>query len=84
MLSAVRGWFAHILSCSQQSCELSRWIEHAQTQVVQTCWAAMALMYAQYPDPEPIERAVRLVMSRQNPVSLLLSLCEIKQISVFI
>jgi len=27
----------------------------------------MALIYAQYPNPEPIERAVRLVMSRQNP-----------------
>ena len=30
----------------------------------------MALMYAKYPDPEPIERAVKLVMSRQLPVSL--------------
>ena len=45
------------------------WVEHEQTQVVQTCWAAMALMYAKYPHPEPIERAVKLVMSRQRPVS---------------
>ena len=30
----------------------------------------MALMYAKYPDPEPIENGVRLVMSRQRPVSL--------------
>jgi len=30
----------------------------------------MALMYANYPDPEPIEKGVRLVMSRQRPVSL--------------
>jgi lanosterol synthase len=51
-----------------QSCEVSQWIEHADTQVVQTCWATMGLMYAQYPHPEPIERAVRLVMSRQLPV----------------
>lgn len=29
----------------------------------------MALMYAEYPEPEPIERAVKLVMSRQLPVS---------------
>lgn len=58
---------------SVQSCELSKWVEHAQTQVVQTCWAAMALMYAQYPNPSPIERAVRLVMSRQNPVSVTIS-----------
>lgn len=28
----------------------------------------MALMYARYPHPEPIERAVQLVMSRQLPV----------------
>lgn len=28
----------------------------------------MALMYAKYPHPDPIERAVRLVMSRQLPV----------------
>jgi hypothetical protein len=26
-------------------------------------------MYARYPNPEPIERSVRLVMSRQLPVS---------------
>lgn len=47
---------------------MSAWIEHADTQVVQTCWAAMALMYARYPDPEPVRKAVRLVMSRQLPV----------------
>jgi len=35
---------------------------------VQTAWAVMGLMYAKYPHPEPIERAVRLVMSRQLPV----------------
>ncbi|KAH9939145.1 lanosterol synthase [Amylocystis lapponica] len=52
---------------SYRSCEVSMWVEHEQTQVVQTCWAAMALIYARYPKPEPIERAVRLVMSRQKP-----------------
>ena len=46
-------------------------MEHKDTQVVQTCWATMALMYAKYPHPEPIERAVKLVMSRQRAVSLL-------------
>jgi lanosterol synthase len=29
----------------------------------------MALMYGRYPHPEPLERAVKLVMSRQLPVS---------------
>lgn len=52
-----------------ESCEQSRWVEHEDTQVVQTCWAVKSLMYAKYPHPEPIENAVRLVMSRQRPVS---------------
>ncbi|KAJ3576453.1 hypothetical protein NP233_g413 [Leucocoprinus birnbaumii] len=52
---------------SYKSCELGAWVEHENTQVVQTCWAVMALMYARYPHAEPIERAVRLVMSRQLP-----------------
>lgn len=43
-------------------------MEHAESQVVQTCWATMALMYAGYPNPEPIEKAVKLVMQRQLPV----------------
>jgi len=44
------------------------WVEHEDTQVVQTAWAAMALMYAKYPYTEPIAKAVALVMSRQLPV----------------
>ncbi|KAI6015989.1 terpenoid cyclases/protein prenyltransferase alpha-alpha toroid [Pisolithus microcarpus] len=52
---------------SYKTCELASWVEHENTQVVQTCWATMALMYAEYPDPKPIERAVKLVMSRQLP-----------------
>ncbi|KAJ7576848.1 terpenoid cyclases/protein prenyltransferase alpha-alpha toroid [Mycena floridula] len=41
---------------SYQSCEQSAW-----------CWAALALMHAGYPEPEPLEKAVQLVMSRQLP-----------------
>ncbi|PFH51033.1 hypothetical protein AMATHDRAFT_3423 [Amanita thiersii Skay4041] len=52
---------------SYKSCEQGAWVEHENTQVVQTCWAVMSLMYAKYPHPEPIERGVRLVMSRQQP-----------------
>ncbi|KAF8899617.1 terpenoid cyclases/protein prenyltransferase alpha-alpha toroid [Gymnopilus junonius] len=52
---------------SYKSCERSAWIEHKNAQVVQTCWAVMALMYAKYPYPEPIEKGVKLVMSRQRP-----------------
>jgi len=58
-----------ILTMNKQSCEQSAWVEHENSQVVQTCWAVMSLMYARYPYPEPIEKGVRLVMSRQLPVS---------------
>jgi lanosterol synthase len=47
------------------------WVEHKDTQVVQTSWAAMALMYAKYSYPEPLEKAVKLVIGRQLPVSVL-------------
>ncbi|KAJ7880320.1 terpenoid cyclases/protein prenyltransferase alpha-alpha toroid [Mycena olivaceomarginata] len=52
---------------SYKSCEVGQWVEHADTQIVQTCWAVMALMYAGYPHPEPLERGVALVMARQLP-----------------
>ncbi|KAJ7493448.1 terpenoid cyclases/protein prenyltransferase alpha-alpha toroid [Mycena galericulata] len=52
---------------SYKSCEVASWIEHADSQVVQTCCAVMALMYARYPHAEPLERGVALVMSRQLP-----------------
>ncbi|KAG9104304.1 Lanosterol synthase (Oxidosqualene--lanosterol cyclase) [Ceratobasidium sp. 370] len=54
------GWGESYLSCVK-----GVWVEHEMSQVVQTSWAALALMYAEYPHREPIERAVRLVMSRQ-------------------
>ena len=53
---------------SFKSCELEAWVDHEQTQVVGRCWAALAQMNAEYPHPEPIAKAVKLVMSRQLPV----------------
>lgn len=52
---------------SYKSCETCQYKQHANSQVVQTCWAVIGLMHAEYPDREPIERAIRLVMSRQLP-----------------
>ncbi|KZV84909.1 terpene synthase, partial [Exidia glandulosa HHB12029] len=52
---------------SYRSCEEHRYIEHEKSQVVQTSWAVLALMYGKYPHREPIERAIQLVMSRQLP-----------------
>ena len=60
------------------------WIEHENTQVVQTSWAAMALMYAKYPHTEPIAKAVALVMSRQLPVRDFLSSGHISLIMDFL
>lgn len=51
---------------SYKSCEQGVWVDHAESQVVQTCWAALSLMYARYPNPKPVEQAVKLVMSRQR------------------
>lgn len=33
--------------------------------VVQTAWSCLALLYAQYPSLEPIEKGIKLIMSRQ-------------------
>ncbi|KAJ7178394.1 terpene synthase [Mycena crocata] len=52
---------------SWESCEEERYIQHEKSQVVQTSWAAMALMYARYPDTVPLKRAESLVRSRQLP-----------------
>ncbi|KAH9851875.1 lanosterol synthase [Lenzites betulinus] len=52
---------------SYKSCEIGSWVEHEKTQVVQTAWALMALIYGKYPHAAPIERGVQLVMSRQLP-----------------
>ncbi|KZP01638.1 terpene synthase [Calocera viscosa TUFC12733] len=52
---------------SYKACESGQWVDHAMSQVVNTAWATLALIYAKYPQREPIERAVKLVMSRQRP-----------------
>lgn len=52
---------------SYRGCETGIYTEHTNSQVVQTCWALIGLMEAEYPNREPLEKAVRLVMSRQRP-----------------
>lgn len=52
---------------SYRSCETGIYTQHANSQVVQTCWALIGLMHAEYPEREPIEEGIRLVMSRQLP-----------------
>jgi len=40
--------------------------QHPQSQVVQTSWAVLALIYGEYPDVELIKKACSLLMSRQK------------------
>lgn len=42
------------------------YVQHEKSQVVQTAWACLALMEAQYPDPEPIRKGIKLIMARQQ------------------
>ncbi|KAI4242748.1 MAG: hypothetical protein L6R42_010916 [Xanthoria sp. 1 TBL-2021] len=51
---------------SYKSCTDGVYTQHEKSQVVQTCWVIIALLEAEYPEREPIEKAVRLVMSRQQ------------------
>ncbi|KAI8921367.1 terpenoid cyclases/protein prenyltransferase alpha-alpha toroid [Powellomyces hirtus] len=50
-----------------KSCETGVFHHHAQSQVVQTAWAILALLAAQYPDKNLIARGIKLIMSRQQP-----------------
>ena len=50
---------------SYKSCETGIYTQHERSQVVNTCWALIALMHAEYPDREAIERGIKLVMGRQ-------------------
>ncbi|KFY24315.1 hypothetical protein V493_05316 [Pseudogymnoascus sp. VKM F-4281 (FW-2241)] len=55
------GW-----SESYRGCETMVYTEHPSgSLVVQTAWAVLGLMYAEYPDRAVIERGVRFIMSRQ-------------------
>ncbi|KAL8770406.1 MAG: hypothetical protein Q9209_003832 [Squamulea sp. 1 TL-2023] len=51
---------------SYKSCTDGVYTQHEKSQVVQTCWVIIALLEAQYPEREPIEKAASLVMSRQQ------------------
>lgn len=51
-----------------QACETMEYHEHPSgSLVVQTAWALLALMSADYPDVEPIRKGIQLLMDRQQP-----------------
>ncbi len=51
---------------SYMSCETGVYTPHEQSQVVQTAWACIALMEADFPDVRPIRKALVMVMGRQQ------------------
>lgn len=55
------GWGEHWSSCPAE-----KYIQHSKSQVTNTAWAALTLMYAKYPEPAPIERALKVF---QNVIS---------------
>ncbi|KKA26637.1 hypothetical protein TD95_002643 [Thielaviopsis punctulata] len=57
------GW-----SESYKASETMVWHEHKNgSQVVQTAWALIALMEAEYPHIEPLKKGIKLLMQRQQP-----------------
>ena len=42
------------------SCEVEEYIQHQQSQVVNTAWACLALMHARYPYKEAIEKGLKV------------------------
>ncbi|CAG8585893.1 8183_t:CDS:10 [Ambispora gerdemannii] len=51
---------------SYKSCELGEYVQHAESQVVNTSWAVLALMSARYPDERAIRKGIEFIMSRQQ------------------
>ncbi|KAL7266757.1 Lanosterol synthase (Oxidosqualene--lanosterol cyclase) [Rhizina undulata] len=52
---------------SYKSSETGVYTHHSRSQVVNTAWACIALMNAGYPEKGPIERGLKIIMSRQQP-----------------
>lgn len=55
------GW-----SESMKACETHTYVPTGQLLVVQTAWAVIGLLLADYPHKEPLRRGIRLIMDRQQ------------------
>ncbi|KAL4892017.1 terpenoid cyclases/protein prenyltransferase alpha-alpha toroid [Aspergillus ambiguus] len=55
------GWGEHYTSCEKEV-----YVQHEKSQVVNTAWACLALMYARCPEKEAIAKGLQLIMSRQQ------------------
>ncbi|KAK6465064.1 lanosterol synthase [Scheffersomyces coipomensis] len=56
------GW-----SESMKACETHTYVNTEQSLLVQTSWAIIGLILADYPDQEPIKKGIKLIMDRQLP-----------------
>ncbi|XP_019573151.2 lanosterol synthase isoform X1 [Rhinolophus sinicus] len=50
-----------------ESCEQRRYMQSAQSQIHNTCWALMGLLAVRHPCVEALERGVRCLLSKQLP-----------------
>jgi hypothetical protein len=50
-----------------QSCSTKQYVQNEETQVVNTAWAVLSLIKAQWPDRRPVDRAVQVLMKKQLP-----------------
>lgn len=55
------GWGEHWSSCEQ-----SRYVQHEKSQIINTCWAVLALMTARYPHKAVIERGLQVCKHRPH------------------
>jgi len=51
---------------SYESCVQKKYIPHKQSQVVNTSWALLALMAANYPDRQLVDKGIRFLIQRQQ------------------
>jgi lanosterol synthase len=55
------GWGEHHSSCDRKT-----YVQHEQSQVVNTSWACLGLMAARYPDVEVVRKGLDLIKNRQD------------------
>ncbi|KAL3479239.1 terpenoid cyclases/protein prenyltransferase alpha-alpha toroid [Aspergillus californicus] len=51
---------------TMQSIITDSYVQAETSHTVQTAWACLALMHAEYPDPGPIRKGIKLMMTRQK------------------
>uniref|UniRef100_A0A8D0LCC0 Terpene cyclase/mutase family member n=1 Tax=Sphenodon punctatus TaxID=8508 RepID=A0A8D0LCC0_SPHPU len=56
------GWGEDFESCEQRS-----YVQSAQSQIHNTCWALLGLMAARYPDVGVVEKGIKVLIGKQLP-----------------